>query len=199
MARKSKRAVSSDEILKTALDLAEEAGWTSVRLRQIAGQLDCSLSDVALHYRDLDAIADAWFVQAWQAMLATMEPTFYDRPVKERLYILMTRWLDALGEHRQVSVAMLETKLYLGHPHHWVPMIFNLSRTVQWLRDAAGLDRGGRWRQVEEIGLTSLFLATLLKWCRDTSDGQEQTRRFLERSLSASDRLMAIPLTRHAK
>ena len=69
-------------------------------------------------------------------------------------------------------------------------MIFNLSRTIQWLRDAALLDAEGRQRQVEEIGLPTIFLATLTVWRRDETPNQERTRRFLERRLAGADRTM---------
>ncbi len=70
-------------------------------------------------------------------------------------------------------------------------MIFNLSRTIQWVRDAALLDATGRRRQVEEIGLSALFLATLAVWLRDASSDQEKTRECLRRRLAAADGLMA--------
>jgi hypothetical protein len=69
-------------------------------------------------------------------------------------------------------------------------MIFNLSRTIQWLRDAAALDATGRRRQVEEIGLTVLFLATIRVWLNDESEGQEDTRAYLKRRLDSADRAM---------
>ena len=56
---------------------------------------------------------------------------------------------------------MIRTKLYASHPHHWVPMVFSLSRLIHWMREAAILDAGGRRRQAEEIGLTLVFLRTL--------------------------------------
>jgi hypothetical protein len=66
---------------------------------------------------------------------------------------------------------MLRGKLHLPHLHHWVPMIFNLSRTIQWLREAAQMsgeyetDKAKR----EEVGLTALFLAALTVWMRATA------------------------------
>ena len=86
---------------------------------------------------------------------------------------------------------MLAAKLHPPHPHHWMPLIFDLSRTVQWLREAALLDATGRRRQIEEIGLTALFLATLRYWLRDESPSQEMTRAFLARRLARADGLMA--------
>ena len=188
--RKSKQA-PGQQILETALDMAEESGWDAIRLRQVAERLGLSMDQVLVHYRDLDAVADAWFVRGWQAMLAAPPEGFADMAARERLYVLMMRWFDALAPRREVTAQMLRTKLYPSHPHHWVPMIFNLSRTIQWLRDAACLDAGGRRRQVEEVGLTLLFLATLRVWMSDDSPDQERTRRFLEHRLKRADRVMA--------
>ena len=178
-------------IVDTAIDLAEEVGWEAVRLHRVAERLNISLADVSVHFRDLDAVADAWFTRARDAMLAPQAPDFVDLPARERLHLAIMRWFDAVGSHRRVTGQMIATKLYASHPHHWVPLIFNLSRTIQWLREAALLDATGLRRQIEEVGLTALFLATLAVWLRDESPDQEDTRRFLRRRLEAADHLMA--------
>ncbi len=178
-------------IVDTAIELAEEVGWDGVRLRRVAERLGVSLADVLDHYRDLDAVANAWFRRASAAMLAPPPEGFAELPARERIHIVMLRWFDALAEHRRVTAEMISTKIYPSHPHHWVPLIFNLSRTIQWLRDSAILDAVGRRRQVEEVGLTWLFTATLYRWARDDSPGQERTREFLARRLGAADRAMA--------
>jgi len=81
--------------------------------------------------------------------------------------------------------------LYLGHPHHWVPLVFNLSRLVHWIREAAFLDSQGRQRQFEEIGLTTLVVATLGYWATDQSEGQDRTRQFFSKRLETGDRVMS--------
>ena len=177
-------------IVDETIALAEEIGWSRVRLRLVAERLDLSLAELQTHFRDLDAVANAWFERAWQAMLAPTPEGFADQPAADRLHLLLMRWFDALAPHRTVTHQMLGEKLYLSHPHHWVPMIFNLSRTIQWLRDAALLDAEGRRRQIEEIGLTALFLTTLAVWRRDDTPDQERTRRFLELRLARADRTM---------
>jgi hypothetical protein len=100
----------------------------------------------------------------------------------------MMRWFDALAPQREVTVQMVEAKLYLSHPHHWVPMIFDLSRLIHWFLDAARIVSTGRARQLAELGLTAIFLASLRVWRRDDTVGQERTRRFLRRRLAQSDR-----------
>ncbi len=179
-------------IVDTAMELAEEAGWGAVRLHRVAERLDASLADVSAHFRDLDAVADAWFARARGAMLAPQGRDFVDLPARERLHLVIMRWFDASAGHRRVTGQMIAAKLYPSHPHHWVPLIFNLSRTIQWVREAALLDATGLRRQVEEVGLTALFLATLAAWLRDESLDQEDTRRSLRRRLEGADQLMAL-------
>ncbi len=190
MATKAKTGVQ-DRILKAALAIAEEEGWASVGLSAVAARAKVPLVELRRHYRDTDAIADAWFRVGLDAMLAPPPRGFSRRPAAERLEILMRRWFDALAPHRRVTAEMLSAKMWVFHPHHYVPMVFNLSRLIQWLRDLAGLDAGGRRKQIEETGLTVLFLATLAVWCRDDTENQERTRAFLKRRLAQADGLMA--------
>ena len=97
---------------------------------------------------------------------------------------------DALAPQREVTRQMLEAKLYFSHPHHWVPMIFELSRLVHWFLDAARIASTGRARQLAEVGLTAVFLAAFRVWRRDDSVGQERTRSYLRRRLASADRWM---------
>lgn len=189
--RAAREAPSAALVLDAALHRAEQHGWDSLRLRELAADLGVPLSEILVHYRDADAIADAWFRRALTAMLAPPPEGFAALPAQERLRLTMLRWFDALAPHRRVTGEMLAGKAYPSHPHHWVPMIFNLSRTIHWLRDATGLDAAGRRRQVEEVGLTALFLATLRDWLRDETPDQERTKARLARRLAGADRLMA--------
>jgi AcrR family transcriptional regulator len=189
----------ADRILETALEMAEDDGWSALRLRNVAAALDIPLAEVLNHYRDIDAVADAWFRRAWDAMLQPPPDGFADLPPPERLEIVILRWLDALAPHRRVTGEMLRAKMWYAHPHHWVPAVFNLSRTIHWIRDAAMLDARGRQRQMEEIGLTALFLATLQVWLRDESEGQDRTRAFLRKRLEDADRLMAAVWVRRSR
>ena len=177
-------------ILDVALELAGEAGWSGLRLGSVAERLGIPMADILDHYHDKDAVADALFRRAWRAMLAEPPGGFADLPMLERLHLLLMRWFDALAAHRKVAGQMLGDKLYPSHPHHWVPMVFNLSRTIHWLLDAAGDASKGRKRQLVEIGMTGIFLATLRVWTRDDSDGQSRTREFLKARLEAGDRLL---------
>lgn len=187
----SRRPPDAARILDAALALAAETGWEGVRLRLIADRLGVPMSDIARHYRDLDAVADAWFARLRDAAIARPPRGFARRPAVERVFTVMMRWFDAAAPHRRTTGAMLAAKLWPFHPHHWAPMAFSLSRIVQWFREAALLDATGRRRQAEEIALTAVFLATLAVWLNDDSADQTVTRRFLANRLAGGDRLMA--------
>ncbi|MCH8809759.1 MAG: hypothetical protein IH993_08015 [Proteobacteria bacterium] len=188
--KRAAEAPLAERIVDAALDLAEEAGWDGLRLRVVAARLGVPLTEVLVHYRDLDAVADAWFRRAWSAMLAAPPEGFAALPARERLHLVIMRWFDALAPHRAVTGQILAAKLYPAHPHHWMPLVFNLSRSVHWLREAALLDAIGRRRQMEEVGLTWLFLMTLAVWLRDETPNRERTRDILRHRLKDADRAM---------
>ncbi|AMD01695.1 hypothetical protein [Halomonas chromatireducens] len=188
----SKASPFADHIVDEAVRQAEERGWQAVRLSEVAHSLELPMSVVLERFRDMDDVANAWFQRGWRAMLAEKPNTFEDWPERIRIEHCLLAWFDAFAAHRRVTVQMLRTKAHLPHLHTWVPMAFDLSRTVQWLREAARLEAryGTRRAQVEEVALTSLFVATLAVWSCDSSAGQRRTRQFVERRLKRGESCM---------
>jgi AcrR family transcriptional regulator len=178
----------SQLIVDTAIAIAEEKGrWSAVRLHDVAHRLSIPATQVVDHYRDLDAVADAWFRRGLKAMVSPKPADFLNEPEWRRIELCLHAWFDTLSQHRRVSAQMLRGKLHPSHPHHWVPLIFNLSRTIHWLREAAQLpaEYGTHKAEREEIGLTALFVGALFVWTRDDSVGQERTKEFLRRELES--------------
>ena len=119
-------------------------------------------------------------------MAGPKPPDFLEQPEWRRIEFCLLAWFDTLAAHRRASAQMLRGKLHLSHPHHWVPMVFNLSRVIQWLREAAQLPAvyGTRRASRKEVALTALFISALLIWTRDETVGQERTKGFLRRELA---------------
>jgi AcrR family transcriptional regulator len=190
-ARERRANVTPDAIVDATLAEAELVGWADLRLFDVAARMNVPLAELRLHFRDLDAVADAWLARGERAMLAVgEEPGFAELPPPERIARSILAFLDALAAHRKVSGQIFRAKLYFGHPHHNLALLFWVSRTVQWWREAAQLRGDDRRRRVEEIGLSALFVATLVFWVADDSEGQERTRRFLDKRLNEADALM---------
>ncbi|MGY6565626.1 MAG: hypothetical protein ACXIU5_12850 [Halomonadaceae bacterium] len=189
---RSEASAFADLVVDEAVRQAEERGWQAVRLSDVARNLELPMSVVLERFRDMDAVANAWFQRGWRAMLAEKPETFDDWPERVRIEHCLQAWFDTFAAHRRVTVQMLRTKAHLPHPHTWVPLVFDLSRTVQWLREAARLEAryGTRRAQLEEVVLTSLFVAALAVWARDTSEGQRTTRQFIDKRLKRGESWM---------
>ncbi len=183
------RTSTADDILDTAMRLANSRSWEKLYLHEIARELDIPLHEIHRHYAQKDDLVDAWYDRADHTMLkATQAPGYIELTMHERLHLLIMRWLDSLAEYKTVSRDMLLYKLEPAHIHLQLQGILRISRTVQWLREAALQDTTHLRRIIEEIGLTTLYLQTFLYWMSDNSTGQARTRRFLHRRLEQFDK-----------
>jgi ubiquinone biosynthesis protein COQ9 len=186
MAAKSAR----EKILATALDLAGRKSWESVRLHDVAAELRMSLDDVRAHFREKEEITDAWFDQADAAMLQeAAQPGFFETSPRARLHRLIMAWLAALAPHRRVTRQMICGKFEPGHVHYQYAGLLRVSRTVQWLREAAHRDAVLPWRAMEETALTAIYLAAFFYWMGDDSENTARTAAFLDKLLARAERL----------
>lgn len=177
-------APSRDDLLDTALALADRHGWEALRLHQLAAACGAGLDDVRTHFREKDEIIDAWLDRADAAMLRHADRGGVDAlPVHERIGALILIWLDVLAPYQRVTREMIAHKLEFGHVHVQFPALLRISRTVQWIREAARLDAPLPRRALEETALTALFVKSFTYWLRDASPGFERSRKRLERDL----------------
>jgi AcrR family transcriptional regulator len=181
-----------DRVVDAAMLLAAEQGWHDVSLNTLAARLGVGLGDIAAAFRDRDAIADAWFARALAAMLAPPPAGFDALSPSARAEAMLLRWFAAQATHARVAGAMLRTRLWPSHPHHWVPMVFDLSRLVHWWLDAARIEDRGFRRMAQEVRLTAVLLAALAAWQADARAGEAEslprTIRVLRRGVAFLDR-----------
>ncbi|MGH8728305.1 MAG: hypothetical protein ACREV9_09140 [Burkholderiales bacterium] len=180
-----------DRIVNTAVRLAERKSWEAVRLHEVAAAAGVSLEDIrAAQFREKEDVVDAWFDRADHAMLtAAQSADFLELSTRERLQRLVMTWLGALADHRRVTRQMIYGKLEPGHLHIQIPGLMRVSRTVQWMREAARRDPAYLRRAIEETGLTTIYLMTFFRWMHDDSPGSDDTRRFLDGLLSRAETL----------
>lgn len=179
-----------DRIIDTAIELAEHRSWEALRLHDVAAALDIHLDQVRLHFREKEDLTDGWFDRADSAILRAADTAeFQALTTRERLQQLIMAWLTALAPHRKVTREMIYGKLEPGHLHIQIPGLMRVSRTVQWIREAAHRDATFLRRALEETALTSIYLMTFFYWMRDDSSGSAATSRFLERWLTDAERL----------
>lgn len=179
-----------DTIVDTAVTIAERSSWEAVRLFDVATVLNISLDDIRLYFREKEDLVDPWFDRADSQMLKAAETIkFLSLSPRERLQHLIMAWLDALVAHRKVTRQMIGAKLEPGHLHIQIPAIMRISRTVQWMREAAQRDATFIRRALEETVLTTIYLATFAYWMQDASENSQRTRDFLEHKLLLAESL----------
>ncbi len=179
-----------EAIVDTAVAIAERSSWEAVRLFDVATELAISLDDIRIYFREKEDLVDAWFDRADSQMLKAAETVeFLSLSPRERLHHLIITWLDALAAHRKVTRQMIGAKLEPGHLHIQIPAVMRISRTVQWMREAAQRDATFLRRALEETALTTIYLATFVYWMRDESENFQRTRDFLEQKLQMAESL----------
>ena len=179
-------------IVAAAVALAAEHGWEQVRLHAVAERTGLPLPLVGEWFRDVDAIANAWFEAARLHLLAIPWPPIADQPADLRLAAAMERWLDFFGADRQRAIDVIGAKLHPTHPHHWAPLVFDLSRLVHDFLDVARVPGRGMLRPAQEVALTAVSLAMLRDWAQDTSFGEARTRQRLRQRLGHAGRLARL-------
>ena len=175
------------KILNSALTLAEDSSWEEVQLRDIAKNLEISLFEIHQYYSQKDDLVEAWFDRADHAMLKLSLIELSEMKLSDRIQKIMFTWLDTLATHKTITRDMLWYKFEPLHVHLQVLGLLRISRTVQWIRELAGLNDRFLLRIINEIGLTSIYICTFLYWLQDTSDNQNKTHQFLESKLNCID------------
>jgi ubiquinone biosynthesis protein COQ9 len=188
-------ATTRDAIVDAALLRAEQTSWEAVRLHDVATVLGVTLDDIRAHFREKEEIVDAWLDRADSAMLKDAgTEEFRQLPLRQRLERAIMTWLGALARHRRVTRQMVWNRFEPGHLHYQLNGLFRVSRTVQWMREAAGCDARLPWRAIEETALTSIYLGTFFYWLRDDSQDAVRTRTYLAEKLASAERMArALP------
>ncbi len=185
--------VTRERIVDTALALAERRSWEALRLHDLALELGTTLDHLRIHFREKKEIVDAWFDRADAAMLQEgARPELAVLSARARIHRLLLTWLGALAAHKKVTRQMILNKLEPGHVHYQIAGALRVSRTVQWLREAASRDAVFARRALEETVLTGIYLATFTRWMADDATDISRTAAFLDRLLAGAERLERV-------
>lgn len=192
-----RRTASPDAILDRALALCAERHWETLRLHEVAAALDVPLSAIHRHFPDKEALVDAWWDRADAALLADAHRAGYRAlHPREKVFRSVFAWLATFDGRRRTLREMIAVRLEPGHLHIQLPSLIRLSRSVQWLREAAGRDAVFWRRAVEEAVLTSIFLATVATWLGEPEGEDARSRRRLGQLLdpaAEAGRLLGWP------
>lgn len=175
-------------LLDAALHLAQDRHWEDVRLADVARVAGTTLLELRQHFPDKESFVDALWDRADEALLAAGDQGASN--TTERIEQLVIAWLQAVASYRKTFREMLLVRLEPGHLHVQLPTLIRVSRTVQWLREAAGLEQRFVTRALDETALTALFVSTVALWLQ----GHETAaRELLRRGAGLRERFSSFP------
>ncbi len=173
-------------LVASAFAQIAERGWAKLSIADAARAADLPLSAVRLRFPGKLALLQRFGQQA-DAM--ALEGAETDSPVRDRLFDLVMRRIDALQTHRAGMLALLRdlpwdpaTVLALA-PCHLASM--------KWLLDGCGVETTGLLGQLRVKGFLAVWLATVQAWRGDESEDLAATMAALDRALNRAEQAEA--------
>jgi AcrR family transcriptional regulator len=180
-------AAPAERVIDAALGLAESRGWRGVTLAEIAAEAKLSLSDLYALFPSKAAILAAFISRIDRATLADVEIGGKDGSVRDRLFDIFMRRLDALEPHKR-AVAMIVADLP-RHPLGLMCTGARLCRSIAWMGGAAGVNTTGPLGALRVQALTALYLFVLRTWLGDDGDDHAKTMAALDKGLKRAEML----------
>jgi ubiquinone biosynthesis protein COQ9 len=175
------------KIIKAALALAEERGWSSIGLPDIAGKTGMTMAELRKEFGAKTAILDAFRRETDYATLAqTATTTMGDGP-RDRLFdVLMTRFellLPYRPALRRIAADLRE------RPGELSQLIYPALNTQYWMLQAAGIPAEGAANFPRILSLMATHTQVFQVWLDDEDPAMAQTMAALDRRLRRAEQI----------
>ena len=186
-AAKSHDAAMDDAAFDTALiaaafQLAAEQGWRRVSVVAAARAAGLPLARARERFPGRSAILLRFGRLADQAAL-TEAPS--EGPVRDRLFDLLMRRIDALQTHRAGVLALL--RALPADPPTALLLALATRRSMRWMLEAAGIPTRGIHGELRVKGLLAVWLWTLRAWRADDGEDLGTTMAALDAALRRAE------------
>jgi AcrR family transcriptional regulator len=175
-----------DKIVAAFLTLLADQPFEAIGLADIAGQAGVSLVQLRDEFSSTLAILATHIKATDRAVLAEDLSDMAEEPVRERLFDVLMRRLEALAPHREAVRSLLRSAR--RNPPLAVALNGLAVRSQQWMLTAAGLGASGPRGLIRAQGLAMLFASVLRTWIEDDDPGQARTMAALDRALGRGQR-----------
>jgi AcrR family transcriptional regulator len=160
------------------IGLAEIAERAGVTLADLRGEFGTPLAILAAHVKELD-----------RKVLAEVDADMADESPRERLFDVLMRRLELLGDHKDAVRSLLRSAR--RDPPLALALNAMAVRSQQWMLTSAGIGAAGPKGMVRAQGLALLFANVLRTWV-DDDDDNTQTLAALDRELARGQRFAGL-------
>ena len=158
-------AAFDNALIAAAFQLAAEQGWRRVSVAAAARAAGLPLARARERFPGRSAILLRFGRLADQAALAEAPS---EGPVRDRLFDLLMRRIDALQTHR---AGVLALRALPAEPPTALLLALATRRSMRWMLAAGGIPTGGIHGELRVKGLLAVWLWTLRAWRAD--DGED--------------------------
>ena len=165
--------------------VAARDGWARTTMAAIGAESGLSLAELRGKFPCREAILDRFARETDQAVLAGTMPVSEGETIKDRLFDMLMRRLDAFQPHRAGVLAVADG-LRRDPPARW-PGCRWRSIPMLWMLDGAGVRAHGLGRWLRAKALLAVAIYTFRAWAEDESQDMAKTLAALDRALSRAE------------
>jgi ubiquinone biosynthesis protein COQ9 len=170
-------------LIGAAFNLAAEHGWRQMTIAGAASAAGLPLARARARFPHRAALLLRFGRLADQAALAELSA---DGPVRDRLFDLIMRRIDALQTHRAGVLAVM--RALPREPTTTLLLACATRRSMRWFLNAVGVGTAGVRGELRLRGLVGVWLWTLRTWERDESSDLSTTMASLDSALNRAER-----------
>lgn len=173
-------------LVASAYKVIAESGWSALSVATAARAADLPLDRARARFSSRQAILARFSTMADQHALALATT---EGLVRDRLFDIVMRRIDALQMHRPGVLALLRD---LPRDPLTALALAPLSmRSMRWLLDGAGIETNGPRGLLRTNGMLAVWLYTVRAWRDDESEDLSATMAALDRALARADQAEA--------
>ena len=182
-----KKTMTKDDLVRVALEQAEQLGWGYVTLYDVAQGADISLAELHAHFDDKSDVLVALGRMIDRRVLEAFESVEAEASPRDRLFDVMMERFDALNDYRGGVLSIVHS--FKFDPKEAVLSCPHLCRSMSWMLEASGVDTNGLRGAAKIIGLTGVYLRVLKVWSGDDSPDMGKVMAALDKHLGQAESL----------
>ncbi|HMF23071.1 MAG TPA: TetR/AcrR family transcriptional regulator [Pseudolabrys sp.] len=157
------------------IGLAEVAGRAGIKLSQLRAEFGSTIAILAAHFKDID-----------RTVLAGGDADITEEPVRERLFDVLMRRLEALGAYKGATRSLMRS--VRRNPGLAFALNAMAVQSQRWMLEAAGIGSSGPIGALRAQGAALMFARVLAVWIDDEDEGLDRTMAALDRGLAGAER-----------
>ena len=186
------------KIVEALLTLLAQQPIEHIGLGDIAQEAGVSLAELRDEFSSVMAIVSAYMKDIDRKVLSADVSDMDDEPVREKLFDILMRRLEAHTPHKEAIRSLLRSSF--RDPPLALAMNGLVGRSMSWMLTAAGISTAGPRGIVRAQGLALSYARVVSTWVEDDDPGLAKTMSALDRELARGqqlsgmlDALLAIP------